>query len=202
VDKAKEKVPVGVFLKSVLKNKYILMYTVINFMYMLVMMSAFTTGQYYFQYVYGNLGTFSLVMAASAVMMPIYIFIPKLCKKFGTARVIQVTMFIAIGGIVLRLFMPKLLVIQMVGYLFVSLPNVFVAAVGSQVNYECMEYGQYKTGVVAEGMYSAFVSFAQKMATSLSALLVGVILSVSGFDVLTKAVADGGFTDWGELAAL
>ena len=201
-DEAREKVPVGVFLKSVLKNKYLFMYTVINFMYMMILMSSFTVGQYYFQYVYGNLGTFSLVMAASAAMMPIYIFIPKLCKKFGVSKVIMYTMIIAAAGIIVRLLVPHNLVTQMIGYLFVSLPNVFVAAVGSQINYQCMEYGQYKTGVVAEGMYSAFVSFAHKMAGSLSALLVGVILSAAGFDRLTQAVSGNGFLDWEELAAL
>ena len=151
-EEVKEKVPIGVFLKSVLKNKYLFMYTMIHFMYMMILMSSFTVGQYYFEYVFGNLGTFSLVLAASAVMMPVYIFIPKLCKKFGVAKVIMVTMIIAAVGIIIRMLVPGLLVTQMIGYLFVSLPNVFVAAVGSQINYECMEYGQYKTGVVAEGM--------------------------------------------------
>lgn len=201
-NEVKEKVPVGTFLKSVVQNKYLLMYTVINFMYMMILMSSFTIGQYYFQYVYGNLGTFSIVLAVSAVMMPVYIFIPKLCKRFGVAGVVKYTMIIAVVGVVVRMIFPHMLVAQMIGYLMLSLPNVFVAAVGSQINYECMEYGQYKTGVVAEGMYSAFVSFAQKMATSLSSLLIGAVLSVSGFDLLTKAVTENGFTDWAELAAL
>lgn len=201
-EEAKGKVPIGVFLKSVLQNKYLIMYTIINFMYMMILMSSFTVGQYYFQYVYGNLGTFSLVMAVSAVMMPVYIFIPKLCKKFGVAKVIQATMIIAAAGVVIRMLVPSLLVTQMIGYLCVSLPNVFVAAVGSQINYECMEYGQYKTGIVAEGMYSAFVSFAQKMATSLSGLIVGLVMAWTGFDKLTQAVANGGFEMWEDLAAL
>ncbi|MDY6335030.1 MAG: MFS transporter [Lachnospiraceae bacterium] len=201
-DEVKEKVPIGVFLKSILKNKYLIMYTIINFMYMMILMSSFSVGQYYFQYVFGNLGTFSLVLAASAAMMPIYIFIPRLCKKFGVSKVIMYTMIIAAMGVIIRLLVPHMLITQIIGYLFVSLPNVFVAAVGSQVNYQCMEYGQYKTGVVAEGMYSAFVSFAQKMATSLSSLLVGVILSVAGFDCLTQAVTANGFADWAELSTL
>ena len=171
VEQAQKKVPVGEFLKDVVKNKYLVMYTCINFLYMLVMMSAFTTGQYYFQYVFGNLGMFSLVMAVSAVMLPIYFFIPKLCKKFGVAQVIRVTMVIALAGIVVRVIFPQLLPAQCIGYLCVSLPT-------------------------------AFVSFAQKMATSLSSLIVGLILSISGFDALTKAVVDNGFANWEELAAL
>ena len=51
-------------------------------------------------------------------------------------------------------------------------------------------------------MYSAFISFAQKMATSLSSVLIGVILSMTGFDLLTAAVFDNGFANWEELAAL
>lgn len=52
----------------------------INFMYMIVMMSSFGVGQYYFQYVYGNLGTFSIVMAASVALFPVFAAIPKLSK--------------------------------------------------------------------------------------------------------------------------
>ena len=65
-----------------------------------------------------------------------------------------------------------------------------------------MEYGRYKTGVIAEGMYSAFISFAQKMSTSLSSVMIGVVLSKTGFDALTAAVIDNGFRDWAELSAL
>ena len=201
-EKQQEKVSIGEFLKSIGKNKYLIQYTIINFLYMMVMMSSFTVGQFYFQYVFGNLSAFSLVMAVSAVMMPIYIFIPKLCNKFGVAKVIQVSLIIAVVGLVIRILFPGTLVTQMLGYLCVSLPNIFVACVGSQVNYELMEYGRYKSGIVVEGMYSAFVSFVQKMATSLTSVIVGVILSATGFDYLTKAVTENGFQDWAELSAL
>ena len=197
-----EKVSIKEFLKSIGKNKYLIQYTIINFLYMLVMMSSFTVGQFYFQYVYGNLSTFSIVMAVSVALMPIYIFIPKLCKKFGVARVIQVSLMISVVGLAVRILFPHFLVTQMIGYLCVSLPNIFVACVGSQVNYELMEYGRYQSGIVVEGMYSAFVSFAQKMATSLISVIVGVILSATGFDFLTSAVTKNGFADWTELSAL
>ena len=200
--KQKENVPISVFLKSVAKNKYLVMFTLINFMYMIVMMSSFGVGQYYFQYVYGNLGTFSIVMAASVALFPVFAAIPKLSKKMGSAKLISGSMMISIIGIIIRMFLPQSIAAQMVGYLAVSLPNIINACVLSQVNYELMEYGRYKTGVVAEGMYSAFISFAQKMATSLNSVIVGLILSGTGFDTLTKAVTKNGFEDWAALAAL
>ena len=43
---AKENVPIGAFLKSIFKNKYVFMYTIINFCFMLIMMGTFTIGQY------------------------------------------------------------------------------------------------------------------------------------------------------------
>lgn len=201
-EKQKENVPISVFLKSVAKNKYLVMFTLINFMYMIVMMSSFGVGQYYFQYVYGNLGTFSIVMAASVALFPVFAAIPKLSKKMGSAKLISGSMMISIIGIIIRMFLPQSIAAQMVGYLAVSLPNIINACVLSQVNYELMEYGRYKTGVVAEGMYSAFISFAQKMATSLNSVIVGLILSGTGFDTLTQAVTKNGFEDWAALAAL
>lgn len=169
---------------------------------MLVMMSSFTTGQYYFQYVYGDLSVFSIVMALSVVEMPVFFFIPKLCKKFGTAKSGTDVHCICDdwGGtssnyaIITSDTDDRILICES--------PNILVACVGSQINYECMEYGRYKTGVIAEAMYSSFVSFAQKMATSLSSVIIGLILSLTSFDYLTKGVVDNGFDDWAELAAL
>ena len=40
------------------------------------------------------------------------------------------------------------------------------------------------------------------MATSLNSVIVGLILSGTGFDALTKAVTKNGFEDWAALAAL
>lgn len=141
-EKQKENVPISVFLKSVAKNKYLVMFTLINFMYMIVMMSSFGVGQYYFQYVYGNLGTFSIVMAASVALFPVFAAIPKLSKKMGSAKLISGSMMISIIGIIIRMFLPQSIAAQMVGYLAVSLPNIINACVLSQVNYELMEYGR------------------------------------------------------------
>ena len=201
-EKQKEHVPISLFLKSILKNRYLIQFTLINFMYMIILMSSFTVGQYYFQYIYGSLSTFSIVMAASVALFPVFAFIPKLAKKFGSAQLLSGSMILAAGGVILRVIIPKSIVAQMIGYLLVSLPNIINACVLSQINYEIMEYGRYKSGIVAEGMYSAFVSFAQKMATSLNSVIIGVILTGTGFDFLTKAVKENGFADWGELAAL
>ena len=141
-------------------------------------------------------------MAASVALFPVFAAIPKLSKKMGSAKLISGSMMISIIGIIIRMFLPQSIAAQMVGYLAVILPNIINACVLSQVNYELMEYGRYKTGVVAEGMYSAFISFAQKMATSLNSVIVGLILSGTGFDTLTKAVTKNGFEDWAALAAL
>ena len=89
-----------------------------------------------------------------------------------------------------------------IGYICSSIPQIPISFVGSQVTIECMEYGTYKTGVVAEAMYSSFTSFSQKMSGSFSTMLVGVILTLTGFDALTAAVVNHGFEDWEALAAL
>lgn len=197
-----QKVSVFAMFKDAFQNKYLIMTTVVNFFYMAVMMSAFTVGQYYFQYVFGKLSAFTAVMATSVVIFPIYIFIPKLCRKLGVTRLLEISMFVSIAGILVRLAAPALMPAQCVGYLCVSLPNIFIASVGQELNYQCMEYGRYKTGIEAEAVYSSFVSFAQKMSTSISSVIVGVVLSASHFDALTAAVINNGFQDWAELAAL
>lgn len=198
----KEKMSLKKFIPAVLKNKYVFMWTIINFIYMLILMGSFIIGQYFFQFNFGNLSAFSIVMASGAIILPMMFFVPKLTRRFGAINLIKVSMVISILGIILRMLVPHSIITQAIGYLCVSLPNLFIAAIGSQINFECMEYGRYKTGIIAEGMYSAFVSFAQKMSTSLSSIIIGFVLTKTGFDLLTSAIVDNGFKNWGELSAL
>ena len=170
-----------------------------NFFLMMNLLGAFNSGQYYFQYVFGNLGAFSAVMAMSAIALPVVFFLPKLCRKYGVINIVKISVVFEVIGIIIRILIPKSLPVQCISYFLFQLPNIPIAFVGSQVTIECMEYGSYKSGVIAEAMYSSFISFAQKIATSISSFLLGVILTASGFDMLTKAVAEGGFTDWAEL---
>ena len=198
-DDVQEKISISSFLKSVVKNKYIFMWTILNFFLMMNLLGAFNSGQYYFQYVFGNLGAFSAVMAMSAIALPVVFFLPKLCRKYGVINIVKISVVFEVIGIIIRILIPKSLPVQCISYFLFQLPNIPSAFVGSQVTIECMEYGSYKSGVIAEAMYSSFISFAQKIATSISSFLLGVILTASGFDMLTKAVAEGGFTDWAEL---
>lgn len=198
----KAKVTVGEFLKSIGKNKYIIMWTVVNFAVIILINVAFITGQYYFEYYYGDLGAFSLLMVFSAVIVPVIIFIPKLCKKLGVVNVIRGSLVIAVIGLVVRMIFPRSFVALIIGYVLLAVPQIPISFVGAQVTIECMEYGTYKTGVVAEAMYSSFTNFSQKIAGSFSTMIVGLILSVTGFDALTAAVQKGGFEDWAALSAL
>ena len=198
----KAKVSVGEFLKSIGKNKYIIMWTVVNFAIIILINVAFITGQYYFEYYYGDLGAFSLLMVFSAVIVPVIFFIPKLCKKLGVVNVIRGSLVIAVIGLVVRMIFPRSFVALIIGYVLLAVPQIPISFVGAQVTIECMEYGTYKTGVVAEAMYSSFTNFSQKIAGSFSTMIVGLILSATGFDALTAAVQQGGFEDWAALSAL
>ena len=198
----KEKGAVKEFLRSALKNKYIFMWMVVYFLFSFYYLGAFTSGQYYFQYVFGNLGAFTYVMLSSAVAFPVMFFIPKLCQKFGIINIIRVTMVMALVGVVIRHFFPGSMLAQCIGYFGITVPNIPIAFVGSQLTIECMEYGRYTTGATAEAMYSAFTNFSYKMAGSISGFVLGIILTATGFDRLTAAVQENGFTSWEELAAL
>lgn len=200
-EEKKAEVSIAVFLRSVLKNKYIILWTVISFLGSLNILGTFTAGQYYFQYFYGDLSAYTYVMISSAAAFPVMFLIPKLYKKFGIVKIITIFYVLAIFGIVVRLVMPHSFIAQCVGYVLNALPGIPTAFVGSQITIECMEYGRYKTGINAEARYSAFVGFAQKMAGAVSGLVIGAIMSITGFDYLTAAIT-GGFTDWAALAAL
>ena len=106
-DDVQEKISISSFLKSVVKNKYIFMWTILNFFLMMNLLGAFNSGQYYFQYVFGNLGAFSAVMAMSAIALPVVFFLPKLCRKYGVINIVKISVVFEVIGIIIRILIPK-----------------------------------------------------------------------------------------------
>jgi len=198
----KNEVSIREFLKNIGKNKYVIPLTLINFVIMFFVNGSYLTGQYYFQYVFGDLSAYTIVMISSVVAFPLMFVFPALKRKFSTKQIFLCTLVISGVGIIIRVIAPNILAVQCVGYILFSLANLALVFLGSQMTINCMEYGFYKTGLNVEAMYSSFVSFAQKVSGSVSSLIIGFLLSNMGFDALTSAVAKNGFESWGDIAAL
>lgn len=142
------------------------------------------TNMYFYKYVVGDTsymakyGIISLAMTVIAAP-----FVPKLIAKFGKKRVIMT-------GMAAFLIMPVTLLltrpfenaaIMTILLVFNGLCAVIINITTWSLIPDCVEYGEWKTGVQSAGLVSSSYTFVAKFSAAFSGLLVGSILQSVGY---------------------
>lgn len=181
-DKEKE-VPVMTAVKSLFKNKYWIMMVICMFLVFFTIVMYSVAAAYYAQYVLGDLDYYTPINNALSISQFAIMFLtPMFMKRFGKHRTYQVGllgMIIGFAGTGLCGANIPLLI------LFNVIKGIGLGAAGGMafgMVSDTIEYGKYKTGVVAVGMGNAGVSAAQKLGLGLGQAVMGWILGVNGFD--------------------
>ena len=178
--------------KSLFKNKYWVLMTVCMFLIFFVIVMYAVAAAYYAQYVLGDIGYYTPINnALSIAQFAIMFLTPAFMKKFGKHRTYQVGLIAMIAGFagtgLCGTNLPLLI-------FFNAVKGVGLGAAGGMafgMVSDTIEYGQWKTGVVAVGMGNAGVSTAQKLGLGLGQAVMGWILAAGGFDA-AKAVQSAG----------
>lgn len=135
---------------------------------------------YFFKYNLNSPATISLYISSGIiVMMATLLFIPLMLKRIEKKRLL-------ILGTAIGLFKP-------ISMLFLSIPIIFAGNIIGSIGFgivvgllwglvpDTIEYGQYKTGIRAEGMVYAIVGFAFKLGMALGGLVPGYVLEWTGY---------------------
>ncbi len=164
------------------KNKYILIFAIIIFFSNIGTNLVNNVQTYYFTYVMGDLNLATGFSATTFAIVIVMALAPVLSKKFGFVNLMRATTLIGMIGYIVRLFnvhsYTLLLlsnVLAMMGfYTMFSFANTFVI--------DCMDYGEWKTGVRSEGTVSCAQSVTAKIGTAVGVGLVGVLMGMAGYD--------------------
>lgn len=164
------------------QNKYILIFAIIIFFSNIGTNLVNNVQTYYFTYVMGDLNLATGFSATTFAIVIVMALTPVLSKKFGFVNLMRATTFIGMIGYIVRLFnvhsYTLLLfsnVLAMMGfYTMFSFANTFVI--------DCMDYGEWKTGVRSEGTVSCAQSVTAKIGTAVGVGLVGVLMGMAGYD--------------------
>lgn len=182
-EKQEEQVPVKMAISSLFKNKYWLLMVVCMFLIFFTIVMYSVAAAYYAQYVLGDLGYYTPINNALSIsQFVIMFFTPMFMKKFGKHRTYQVGllgMIVGFAGTGLCGTNIPLLI------MFNAIKGIGLGAAGGMafgMVSDTIEYGKYKTGVVAVGMGNAGVSTAQKLGLGFGQAVMGWILAGAGFD--------------------
>lgn len=163
------------------QNRYILIFAVIIFISNIGSNMVNSVGTYYYLYIMHDIGIGS-IMALGLIMVVFTILLtPVLSKKYGFMKVMRITTLLGMVGYLIRL-----IDISNIGLLFVSNAismlgfNTMFSFAGTFV-INCMEYGEWKTGIRSEGTIACAQSVTSKIGAAVGAGMIGVLMGMTGY---------------------
>ena len=181
-ENTKKKENVKESILSLLKNKYWVIQLLNTVMIYLGLNARLAAMIYYGMYVLGNPGLIPVLVIAdnvpSLLAMPVALAVS---NKIGKRRA-------ALGGLILTMVGFALMFLNIHNLpLFVAglvIKGIFFAPVQGANNAFIADsalYGEWKTGIKAEGMAYSAISFANKCSSGLAGVIVGWVLSFTGY---------------------
>lgn len=168
--------------KAVLKNKYIFIVGAAMLLSTFISTLATTSGTYYFKYIMGDLGLMSLVSMVSLVTPFFLVFYPSLAKKLGNTNMFRAGAVLSVVGFTIRTLGGTNMVTLIGGSLLGGLGAMPLTLMINVYLIECMDFGEWKTGVRVEGMMASISSFASKVGTAVASSAVGIIMGMAGYN--------------------
>lgn len=158
-------------------------------MLMLILSSGLGTANLVLYQSYFNAASYSGLVGLLAYI-PMFIILPfikPLSKKFGNKNISAwpLLLTVAIGFIMVVVPLPQNVTGMLIWGALGSLGFLGVAiamTIGWAMVADCIDYGEYKTGVRDEGTSYALYSFGRKLAQGLGASLILILLLVVGYD--------------------
>lgn len=176
------KIPIKDSAKAVMTNKYFYIVLGIN------IITNFAVGSlglavYYTRDILGNEDYFGLTTIF--MILPMLLaqpFIPALVKKFSKKGVcIGAAICILIGGL-MPLINPYSLTLYLLSTVLKGLGSAPITGLSPTMAADLVDYGEWKSGIHAEGFAFSTTSFGSKVGTGIGAALIGWTLAIGNYN--------------------
>lgn len=174
---------------TVLKaNKYIYFVALLLLIYNMI--SNMGVSMYYYTYIVGNLTLMSITGIFSVVVLISMVFYPVLLKKMTARQLIQRGCIIYAVGQFIMFFAGGNLGMIIAASLIGGVGSLPIAYMNYQMILDCAAYNEWKGHARMEGTMTSITGFANKLGSAIGAGLLGIMLSLSGFDGMQEMQPD------------
>ena len=181
----KKSIPIGVQLKAAVQNRPYLIALVGQLLFGLVHYGRSANLMYYFKYVEGNEGLFTtysmVLMIPSIIGAAAFPFVFRLLGNKGRPA----SLFAAGTGVcVLALYFFSPVTAPIPFYACAALSQLFFCGFNTAIYAivpDCVEYGEWKTGIRNDGFQYAFVSLGNKVGMAVGTAALAAVLDQLGF---------------------
>lgn len=193
-EKHAEKVSFIDMIRSITANKYIMLLAAIIFCGNIGNGLATSTATYYAQYILGDIGAQSVLSVGTLGVVVGLILIPTFSKNVGLIKVIKITTVIGLVGYILRLLNPTSIGITFLSTLLGGFGFTIMFSYTTAIVVDCIDYGEWKTGMRREGTLACAQSVTAKIGTAIGAGLVGILMGMAGYQGTLAVQPDGANT--------
>lgn len=164
------------------KNKYILMFAVIILLSNIGSNIVNGVTTYYFAYIIGDISQASVISLSMLAIIIVIILTPMLSKKVGFIKVMRATTLIGMFGYLIRLIDVTNLTLLFVSSVFGMMGFYTMFSFAGKFVIDCMDYGEWKTGIRSEGTVASAQSVTSKIGTAFGVGAIGLFMGISGYN--------------------
>lgn len=168
-------------MKHLGKNKYL--FIVVGLMFLTFLVNNMQTATtYYFKYIVGDISLQGTVAVTSMIVVPALVLFPMLANKFGTTNLLRGAVLIGAIGLLIRTIGGTSLVTLIIGGCLMGIGTLPISMMINTYLIDCMDYGEWKTGVRIEGLVASIANFASKVGNGVALGVVGLVMGLAGYD--------------------
>ncbi len=176
--------------RVIISNKYILIVALINLTSSLGYHMASGVTNYYCNYVFGDVGIASLLSLTMLSSVISIILTPIVTKKIGFTKFMRVLTVVSIAANLLRLANPYNVMLIFISGFFTGIGTLTIWLYINTFIIDCMDYGEWHTGVRSEGSTSCVQSVFGKIGQAFGVGLIGILMGASGYSSSLAAQPD------------
>ena len=186
VSTQQQAIPVREQLKAVTKNKPFLMAVIGQLLFGFILYGRNADLIYYFKYVEGNEDLFSffsgVIVIPSIIGAALFPMVFRWTGNKGWAASVF-SLLMGISMVILYFFSPTSSPVLF--YVFAALAQFFFSGFNTAIYAiipDCVEYGEWKTGIRNDGFQYAFISLANKIGMALGTSLLALAMGWAGYE--------------------
>ncbi|WP_404975033.1 glycoside-pentoside-hexuronide (GPH):cation symporter [Weissella paramesenteroides] len=180
---SKQSLPIKESLRALKRNWPWAIVIFINFVYWMGMQTRSQVTVYFFKYNMHNAGLASFILSLQAVALIAVVLTPLTSRAIGKRNTMLLGMILAIVGQLLlnvgahNMSVSIIVIATIIGYLGTGYVSGLIAVMLA----DAVDYGEWISGVRAEGIVTSFSSFSAKLGMGIGGVITGWILSTTGY---------------------
>lgn len=183
--------PLRVLLRDLFRNQYFLLITALFVVFYFTNTVAGTAGVYYATSILGDASLYGVLSVGLLVPSLFGIaFMPAVLTRFGKRNAFLVGIGFQVVGVLVPLIAPENFGVVVIGLLIRGIGSIpFTAGLYAAVA-DVVDYGEWRTGVRADGLSYSAVTFGVKIGGGFGSAVVGWVLAAGGYSAAETALSD------------